>query len=188
MPVVRCPISDSLQILVREHSEPTFADHGAVNYVHRSPVGCVGLITPWNLPLYLLTWKVAPALLMGNTIVAKPSELTPMTANHLAKTLDAIGFQKGSSTVVHGLGPEVGQAIVEHPDIRGISFTGGTATGKIVAVRPHRCSRNSPWNWEERTPPSCWTMHPWMRSWTGWSRARSPTLDKCVCAVPSRAG
>ena len=117
----------------REHSEPTFADHGAVNHVHRSPVGCVGLITPWNLPLYLLTWKVAPALLMGNTIVAKPSELTPMTANHLAKTLDAIGFPKGVFNLVHGLGPEVGQAIVEHPDIRAISFTGGTSTGKIVA-------------------------------------------------------
>ena len=63
-----------------QHQDPTFTDHGAVNHLHRSPIGCVGLITPWNLPLYLLTWKVAPALLMGNTIVAKPSELTPLTA------------------------------------------------------------------------------------------------------------
>jgi aminomuconate-semialdehyde/2-hydroxymuconate-6-semialdehyde dehydrogenase len=118
----------------REHAEPVFSDHGAVNHVHRSPVGCVGLITPWNLPLYLLSWKVAPALLMGNTIVAKPSELTPMTANHLAKVLTKIRFPKGVFNLVHGLGPEVGQAIVEHPDIRGISFTGGTATGKIVAA------------------------------------------------------
>jgi len=118
----------------RTHTEPTFTDHGAVNHVHRSPIGCVGLITPWNLPLYLLTWKVAPALLMGNTIVAKPSELTPMTANHLAKILDKLKFPKGVFNLVHGLGPEVGQAIVEHPDIRGISFTGGTATGKIVAA------------------------------------------------------
>ena len=102
--------------------------------MHRSPVGCVGLITPWNLPLYLLTWKVAPALLMGNTIVAKPSELTPMTANYLAKVLKRLDFPKGVFNLVHGLGPEVGQAIVEHPDIRGISFTGGTATGKIVAA------------------------------------------------------
>lgn len=118
----------------RDHTEPIFSDHGAVNHVHRSPIGCVGLITPWNLPLYLLTWKVAPALLMGNTIVAKPSELTPMTANHLAKVLTKLRFPKGVFNLVHGLGPEVGQAIVEHPDIRGISFTGGTATGKIVAA------------------------------------------------------
>ncbi|MEC8817255.1 MAG: aldehyde dehydrogenase family protein, partial [Candidatus Thermoplasmatota archaeon] len=91
-------------------------------------------ITPWNLPLYLLSWKVAPALLMGNTIVAKPSEMTPLTANHLAVIMQRIGFPKGVFNLVHGLGPEVGQAIVEHPDIRGISFTGGTATGRRVAA------------------------------------------------------
>lgn len=117
-----------------QHTDPTFRDHGAVNHVHRSPIGCVGLITPWNLPLYLLTWKVAPALLMGNTIVAKPSELTPLTAHHLAGVMQRIGLPKGVFNLVHGLGPEVGQAIVEHPQIRGISFTGGTATGKIVAA------------------------------------------------------
>ena len=117
-----------------QHSDPTFSDHGAVNHVHRSPIGCVGLITPWNLPLYLLTWKVAPALLMGNTIVAKPSELTPLTAHHLAGVMQRIGLPNGVFNLVHGLGPEVGQAIVEHPQIRAISFTGGTATGKIVAA------------------------------------------------------
>ena len=117
-----------------QHSDPTFTDHGAINHLHRSPVGCVGLITPWNLPLYLLSWKVAPALLMGNTIVAKPSELTPLTANHLAAVMQRIGFPNGVFNLVHGLGPDVGQAIVEHPDIRGISFTGGTATGRIVAA------------------------------------------------------
>ena len=117
-----------------QHEEPTFSDHGAVNHIHRSPIGCVGLITPWNLPLYLLTWKVAPALLMGNTIVAKPSELTPLTAHHLASVIQRIGLPKGVFNLVHGLGPEVGQAIVEHPQIRGISFTGGTSTGKIVAA------------------------------------------------------
>jgi len=116
------------------HQDPTFSDHGAVNHVHRSPVGVVGLITPWNLPLYLLSWKVAPALLMGNTIVAKPSELTPLTADFLAKTVHALGLPAGVFNLVHGYGPEVGQAIVEHPDIRGISFTGGTATGRLVAA------------------------------------------------------
>ena len=113
---------------------PTFSANGAINHVHRTPVGCVGLITPWNLPLYLLTWKVAPALLMGNTIVAKPSELTPLTAHLLAETLDELEFPKGVFNLVHGYGPEVGQAIVEHPSIGGISFTGGTSTGKIVAA------------------------------------------------------
>jgi aminomuconate-semialdehyde/2-hydroxymuconate-6-semialdehyde dehydrogenase len=117
-----------------ELQQETFTDHGAINYVHRSPVGVVGLITPWNLPLYLLTWKVAPALLMGNTIVAKPSELTPLTAHFLAQTLHTIGLPSGVFNLVHGYGPDVGQAIVEHPNIRGISFTGGTATGKIVAA------------------------------------------------------
>ena len=106
----------------------------ALNYTLRRPLGVVGLITPWNLPLYLLTWKVAPALAMGNAIVAKPSELTPLTANALAEIFADIGAPKGLFNLVHGLGPEVGQAIVEHPGIQGISFTGGTATGERVAA------------------------------------------------------
>ena len=105
----------------------------ATNYVHTSPLGIVGLITPWNLPLYLLTWKVAPALLMGNCIIAKPSEITPLTADLLAQTMQRIQLPAGVFNLVHGLGPEVGQAILENPDIGGISFTGGTATGRIVA-------------------------------------------------------
>jgi aminomuconate-semialdehyde/2-hydroxymuconate-6-semialdehyde dehydrogenase len=111
----------------------TFEMEDAMNYVHRSPVGTVGLITPWNLPLYLLTWKVAPALLMGNTIVAKPSEITPLTAHLLAETLLELELPKGVFNLVHGLGPEVGQSILEHPKIKAISFTGGTETGRIVA-------------------------------------------------------
>ena len=117
--------------LQQTENEFTMAD--ATNYVIRKPVGVVGLITPWNLPLYLLSWKVAPALVMGNTIVAKPSEMTPLTANLLAQTLDDIKFPKGVVNIVHGLGPSAGQAILEHPDITAISFTGGTETGKIVA-------------------------------------------------------
>ena len=105
----------------------------AVNYTHRTPVGVVGLITPWNLPLYLLTWKVAPALAMGNTIVAKPSEITPMTANALAEIVHEVGLPAGVLNLVHGLGGEAGQAVVAHEDIAAISFTGGTATGRIVA-------------------------------------------------------
>ena len=106
----------------------------ATNYVVRKPVGVVGLISPWNLPLYLLSWKIAPALLMGNTVIAKPSEITPLTAHFLGKLCVKIGLPDGVLNIVHGYGPEVGQAIVEHPDIKAISFTGGTSTGKIVAA------------------------------------------------------
>ena len=116
-----------------QQTDNNFTMADATNYVIRKPIGVVGLITPWNLPLYLLSWKVAPALVMGNTIVAKPSEMTPLTANLLAQTLDDINFPKGVVNIVHGLGPSAGQAILEHPDITAISFTGGTETGKIVA-------------------------------------------------------
>jgi aminomuconate-semialdehyde/2-hydroxymuconate-6-semialdehyde dehydrogenase len=118
---------------VRHQELGAFPMHGALNYTHRSPVGVCGLITPWNLPLYLLTWKVAPALAMGNTIVAKPSELTPLTADALAHVLQEVGLPPGVFNLVHGLGAEAGQAMSEHPDIQAISFTGGTATGRIVA-------------------------------------------------------
>lgn len=107
---------------------------GAVNYTLRKPVGVAGLITPWNLPLYLLSWKVAPALAMGNTIVAKPSELTPMSASVLAEILDEVGLPSGVFNLVHGIGPEAGQRLVEHEDVSLISFTGGTQTGKRVAA------------------------------------------------------
>lgn len=118
----------------RNMSSQTFEMEDAMNFVHRKPVGIVGLISPWNLPLYLLSWKIAPALLMGNCIIAKPSELTPLTAHLLAKISVEVGLPPGVLNIVHGYGPEVGQAIVEHPKIKAISFTGGTATGKIVAA------------------------------------------------------
>ena len=107
---------------------------GAFNYTLRKPVGVVGLITPWNLPLYLLTWKAAPALAMGNAVVAKPSELTPWTATALAEILSEAGAPDGAFNLVHGFGEEAGAALVEHPGIDGISFTGGTETGARVAA------------------------------------------------------
>ena len=112
----------------------TFAMDDAMNHVLRKPIGVVGLISPWNLPLYLLTWKVAPALLMGNAIVAKPSEITPLTAHRFSELAHEAGLPAGLLNVLHGLGPEVGQPIVEHPRITAISFTGGTSTGRIVAA------------------------------------------------------
>lgn len=119
---------------VRHQSLPSHPMAGAFNYTLRAPVGVVGLITPWNLPLYLLTWKLAPALAMGNTVVAKPSELTPLTADLLGEVFAEAGVPAGVFNLVHGLGAEVGQALVAHPDVKGISFTGGTATGRVVAA------------------------------------------------------
>jgi len=117
------------------HDETAFhAMDGALNYTLRRPLGVVGLITPWNLPLYLLTWKAAPALAMGNAVVAKPSELTPLTAQALAEIVAAAGVPAGVFNLVHGLGSEAGQALVEHPGVAAISFTGGTATGARVAA------------------------------------------------------
>ena len=118
----------------REQEDLVFEMDDATNIVHRRPVGIVGLITPWNLPLYLLSWKVAPALLMGNVIVAKPSELTPLTAHLLAEVCQEIGLPEGVLNIVNGYGPEVGQEILEHEGIKAISFTGGTATGRHVAA------------------------------------------------------
>ncbi len=117
----------------KEYTQEKFEMEDAVNHVILKPVGIAGLITPWNLPLYLLSWKIAPAIVMGNTVVAKPSELTPLTANLLAEVLDEVGLPAGVVNIVHGSGPEAGQAIVEHPDISLISFTGGTETGRKVA-------------------------------------------------------
>ncbi|WP_053990185.1 aldehyde dehydrogenase [Mangrovimonas sp. TPBH4] len=105
----------------------------AVNYTLRQPIGVVGCISPWNLPLYLFTWKIAPAIAAGNCVVAKPSEITPMTAYLLGAICNQAGLPKGVLNIVHGLGTSTGQAIIEHPDIKAISFTGGTATGAHIA-------------------------------------------------------
>ncbi|MEM9685504.1 MAG: aldehyde dehydrogenase [Bacteroidota bacterium] len=105
----------------------------AINYTLRHPHGVVGCISPWNLPLYLFTWKIAPALAAGNCVVAKPSEITPFTAHLLAEICIAAKLPPGVLNIVHGLGPKVGEAIVKHPQIKAISFTGGTATGKRIS-------------------------------------------------------
>lgn len=103
------------------------------NYTLRQPIGVAGCISPWNLPLYLFSWKIAPALAAGNTVVAKPSEITPATAYLLSEILNEIDFPKGVLNIVHGLGAEVGAAIVAHNDTNIISFTGGTQTGKAIS-------------------------------------------------------
>ncbi len=109
-------------------------ENNAINYTLRQPVGVAGCISPWNLPLYLFSWKIAPALAAGCTVVAKPSEITPMTAYLLSELCIEAGLPAGVLNIVHGLGGKVGNAIVSHKDIPLISFTGGTITGKHIAA------------------------------------------------------
>ncbi|MBB3227213.1 aminomuconate-semialdehyde/2-hydroxymuconate-6-semialdehyde dehydrogenase [Luteibacter sp. Sphag1AF] len=106
----------------------------AINYTLRQPIGVVGCISPWNLPLYLFTWKIAPALAAGNAVVAKPSEVTPYTAWLLGTLTMEAGFPPGVLNIVHGAGPDVGAAIVAHPAIKAVSFTGSTRTGAAIAT------------------------------------------------------
>jgi aminomuconate-semialdehyde/2-hydroxymuconate-6-semialdehyde dehydrogenase len=105
----------------------------AINYTLRQPLGVVGCISPWNLPLYLFTWKIAPALAAGNCVVAKPSEITPMTAFLFSEICIEAGLPAGVLNIVHGYGIKTGEAIVSNPQIKAISFTGGTKTGKHIA-------------------------------------------------------
>ncbi len=115
------------------HSESHATDNVAINYTLRKPRGVVGAISPWNLPLYLFTWKIAPALATGNTVVGKPSEVTPMTAYLLAELCREAGLPPGVLNVVHGSGSKAGAALVKHPAITTLTFTGGTATGSEIA-------------------------------------------------------
>src|SRR5881398_606044 len=119
--------------ILHTESEAHVTDNVAFNYTLRQPRGIAGLISPWNLPLYLLSWKIAPAIAVGNTAIAKPSELTPMTAYMLCEIVREAGLPNGVLNVVHGTGSNVGAAITAHPKINTISFTGGTVTGRKVA-------------------------------------------------------
>jgi len=114
-------------------SESHNMEKGTINYTLRKPIGVVGCISPWNLPLYLFSWKIAPALAAGNCVIAKPSEFTPYTAYLLGEICTHAGLPPGVLNIVQGLGPNVGEAMVVHPKIKAISFTGGTATGKRIA-------------------------------------------------------
>jgi len=115
-------------------SEAHIMEDTAINYTNRKPIGVVGCISPWNLPLYLFSWKIAPALASGNCVVAKPSEITPMTAFLLSEICIEAGLPAGVLNIVHGLGSKAGSAIVSHPLIKAISFTGGTKTGAHIAA------------------------------------------------------
>lgn len=119
----------ALHLAAETHS----MENTAINYTLRHPIGVAGCISPWNLPLYLFTWKIAPALASGNCVVAKPSEITPMTAFLLSELCIEAGLPAGVLNIVHGTGPKVGSAITSHPQIPVISFTGGTSTGAEIS-------------------------------------------------------
>lgn len=120
--------------ILHTSNEVHVTDGQAINYTLRRPRGVAGTISPWNLPLYLLTWKIAPALATGNTVVAKPSEITPMTAFLLAGACRKAGLPAGVLNIVHGTGPAAGAPLVAHPDVPTLSFTGGTVTGRAIAA------------------------------------------------------
>ena len=119
--------------ILHNASQSHHMEEGFTNYTLNHPLGVVGAISPWNLPLYLFTWKIAPAIASGNCVVAKPSEVTPMTAYLFSKLCIEAGLPKGVLNIVHGLGANAGDAIVSHPNVKAISFTGGTTTGRIIA-------------------------------------------------------
>lgn len=118
--------------ILHKHEMASDMDGEAINYVLRQPVGVAGLISPWNLPLYLLSWKIAPALAFGNTVVCKPSEFTSKTAYLLGAILNEAGVPKGVCNMIFGLGDPAGSYLVKHPGVPLISFTGGTATGQKI--------------------------------------------------------
>ena len=119
--------------IMHTSTESHHMEDKAINYTLRQPIGVVGCISPWNLPLYLFTWKIAPALAAGNCVIAKPSEVTPMTGYLLSIICREAGLPAGALNIVHGAGPNCGSAIVRHPDIKAISFTGSTRAGKDIA-------------------------------------------------------
>jgi aminomuconate-semialdehyde/2-hydroxymuconate-6-semialdehyde dehydrogenase len=121
------------EILSQLHGESFRTNATTSNQTEYSPLGVVACISPWNLPLYLLTWKIAPALAAGNTVVAKPSEMTPMTAYLLSEVCREIKLPKGVLNIVQGLGPSVGSPLVQSPKVKAVSFTGSTATGRSIA-------------------------------------------------------
>ncbi len=119
--------------MIEGFSSESHSIPGAINYTLRNPLGVVSCISPWNLPLYLMTWKIAPALVTGNCVIAKPSEVTPMTAYLFSELCIEAGLPPGVLNVVHGSGVKTGDAILTHPGIKAISFTGGTKTGEHIA-------------------------------------------------------
>lgn len=149
--------ADMVKNVPTEFFEMTTPDGGkAINYGYRRPVGVVGVICPWNLPLLLMTWKVGPALACGNTVVVKPSEDTPRTAALLGEVMNKVGIPKGVYNVVNGFGANsAGAFLTAHPDVDALTFTGETRTGEVIMKRRPTARARCRWKWAARTPRSC---------------------------------
>ena len=129
---------------------------GAINYAMRRPIGVIGVICPWNLPLLLMTWKAAPAMACGNTVVVKPSEESPQTAALLGEVMNAVGIPKGVYNVVHGFGPgSAGEFLTTHPKVDAITFTGETRTGAAIMKAAAEAPGRYRSRWAARTQASC---------------------------------
>ncbi len=168
--------------ILHDSSEAHITDQHTLNYTRRQPRGVAGLISPWNLPLYLFTWKLAPALATGNTCVGKPSEVTPATAARLGELAANIGFPLGVLNIVHGRGATVGAAIVEHPDVPTISFTGGTATGRAIASTAGPMFKRLSLELGGKNPTSFSLMRTSTRPYPPPCERRSQTRDRSACA------
>jgi aminomuconate-semialdehyde/2-hydroxymuconate-6-semialdehyde dehydrogenase len=118
---------------ITQFSQDSYSTPHALNFTKRSPLGIVTCISPWNLPLYLFTWKIAPALASGNCVIAKPSEVTPITASLMGEIANQAGLPKGVLNILHGQGPRIGTELVTRPEIKAVSFTGSTATGRAIS-------------------------------------------------------
>ena len=149
--------------IVNESTQAHVMEGVAVNYTRRAPLGVVGCISPWNLPLYLLTWKIAPALATGNCVIAKPSEVTPYTAYLLSELCIEAGIPAGVLNIIHGKGGVIGQKLVEHKEIKAISFTGGTSTGRIIGTTAAQKFKRSPWSLVVKIRSSFLTIATWKK-------------------------
>jgi aminomuconate-semialdehyde/2-hydroxymuconate-6-semialdehyde dehydrogenase len=166
-------------------SGQTFRKEHSDSYTLRQPMGVVATISPWNLPLLLFTWKLAPALAAGNCVIAKPSEVTPMTAYLLSQLAGEAGFPKGVINILHGKGASVGAAITRHPDIAAISFTGGTSTGIEIYTDAARHLKKVSLELGGKNPTIVFEDAPWERTIEG-VKAAAFTNQGQVCLCGSR--
>jgi aminomuconate-semialdehyde/2-hydroxymuconate-6-semialdehyde dehydrogenase len=175
----------ALAYSLSNESYETFTEDGkgCLNYTVRKPLGVVGVICPWNLPLLLLTWKVAPALAAGNTVVVKPSSETPATATLLAHIMQEVGLPPGVYNVVHGDGSVVGNALVHHPEVAGITFTGESKTGQAIMKEAASGLKLLSFELGGKNPAIIFKDCPFEKTIEGMTRAVfANTGQVCLCA------
>jgi aminomuconate-semialdehyde/2-hydroxymuconate-6-semialdehyde dehydrogenase len=170
---------------IQQFASESHANAGKnIHYTLRQPIGVVACISPWNLPLYLFSWKIAPALAAGNCVIAKPSEITPMSAYLLAGICKEAGLPDGVLNIIHGNGPETGAAMVAHPQVKAISFTAAPGPARRLQQWPLRLLRNCHWNWEVKIRCSFSMIVTMIRCCLKPCAAHSAIRGKYVYVVP----